>query len=101
MERGPPVTVAGEARDGRYGYNPHQKYETHPLSEIAPTSADADGNPICHACGSEKLLRYVCATWNKQTRRWQVSHSYEHTVCTDCDEVQQGYEHEKTNDGRG
>lgn len=50
-----------------------------------PTGAGKGAvKPVCSRCGSDTLVRDACVRWDVETQKWDLSDSYDCTICDLC-----------------
>jgi hypothetical protein len=55
-----------------------------PKSDSNHTSASEF--PICGVCGSKRIVRDAWASWNMETRDWELNAVFDYTFCLACEE---------------
>lgn len=42
---------------------------------------------VCSECGSDNVLKDAYAAWNVETQEWELSATFDNTVCDNCGAV--------------
>ncbi len=83
--------AAREAAENCIYFNqriPNLSYEIEFLppdpTEPPPGAGLGAVKPVCSSCGSDTLVRDACVRWDIETQKWDLSDSYECTICDLC-----------------
>jgi hypothetical protein len=62
-----------------------------PSDQTGPLKSDfdqapADEFPICGICGTDRIVRDAWASWDAETKDWEITAVFDYTFCLSCEE---------------